>query len=172
MKINLRPENKNDYSAISMINDMAFGQEAEGKLIENLRKNRKFIKDLSLVACMGSEIVGHILFFPIIIKSDNEEFHSLALAPMSVIPELQSLGIGSQLVQKGLAKAKKLGHKSVIVLGHDNFYPKFGFKPASEFNIKAPFEVPDTAFMAIELYSGSLKNTQGTVTYPKEFDNV
>ena len=87
---------------------MAFGQEAEGKLIENLRKNRKFIKELSLVACMGNEIVGHILFFPIFIKSEDAEQESLALAPMSVIPEFQGFGIGSQLVQKGLEKAKKL----------------------------------------------------------------
>lgn len=172
MKINLRPENKNDYSVISMINDMAFGQETEGKLIENLRKNRKFIKELSLVACMGSEIVGHILFFPIIIKSHKDTFQSLALAPMSVIPELQSLGIGSQLVEKGLAKAKKLGYKSVIVLGHDKFYPKFGFKPASTFNIKPPFEVPDHIFMAIELCNNSLKNIEGTVSYPKEFNKL
>ncbi|MPQ48645.1 GNAT family N-acetyltransferase [Marinifilum sp. N1E240] len=172
MKINIRPENKNDYSVITMINDMAFGQEAEGKLVEKLRKNRKFIKELSLVASMGNEVVGHILFFPILIKSNEKEFQSLALAPMSVIPELQSLGIGSQLVEKGLSKAKKLGHQSVIVLGHDKYYPKFGFKPASKFDITAPFEVPDQAFMAIELEKNSLDCVQGCVEYPKEFNDL
>ncbi|WP_321309857.1 N-acetyltransferase [Marinifilum fragile] len=172
MKISIRPENKNDYSTISMVNDMAFGQEAEGILIEKLRKNKKFIKDLSLVACMGNEIIGHILFFPITIKGNKQEFNTLALAPMSVIPELQGLGIGSQLVEKGIAKAKNLGHKSIIVLGHENYYPKFGFKPAATFNIIAPFDVPENAFMALEIVKDALSTVEGTVEYPKEFDEV
>lgn len=172
MKIQIRPESKNDYQTISMINDLAFGQEAEGILVENLRKNNKFIKELSLVACLGNEIVGHILFFPVSIKSPNAEFETLALAPMSVIPELQGLGIGSQLVQKGLERAKKMGKTSVIVLGHETYYPKFGFKPATEFNISAPFEVPENVFMALEIIEGSLKEIQGCVEYPKEFNDL
>ncbi|MCT4601726.1 MAG: N-acetyltransferase [Marinifilum sp.] len=172
MKVSIRPENKSDYSTISMVNDMAFGQEAEGILIEKLRKNKKFIKELSLVACMGNEIVGHILFFPICIKNKNIEYNALALAPMSVIPELQGLGIGSRLVEKGLAKAKKLGHKSVIVLGHEKYYPKFGFKPTSKYNIKAPFDVNENAFMALELSKDALSHVEGTVEYPKEFSEI
>lgn len=172
MKISIRPENKNDYSTISMVNDMAFGQETEGKLVEKLRKNKKFIKDLSLVACMGNEIVGHILFFPIVIKNDKEDFNTLALAPMSVIPELQGLGIGGQLIKKGINKAKKLGHTSLIVLGHEDFYSRFGFKPAKEYNIIAPFEVPENSFQAMELVKDTLSKANGTVEYPKEFDEA
>ena len=172
MKVSIRSENKNDYSTISMVNDMAFGQENEGVLVEKLRKNKSFTKDLSLVACLGNEIVGHILFFPVSIKNKEEAFSTLALAPMSVIPELQGLGIGSQLVEKGLTKAKKLGHKSVIVLGHEEYYPKFGFKPAGTFNIKAPFDVPKNVFMALELVKDSLSTIEGTVEYPKEFSEV
>lgn len=172
MKIQIRPENKNDYKIISMVNDMAFGQENEGILIEKLRKNRKFIKELSLVASMGNEIIGHILFFPIKINSEKESFESLALAPMSVIPELQGLGIGSQLVEKGIAKAKKLGHQSIIVLGHEKYYPKFGFKAASEFNISPPFDVPDQVFMAKEIMPDALKDIAGCVEYPKEFKDL
>ncbi len=155
-----------------MINDMAFGQEAEGILVEKLRKNKKFIKDLSLVACMGNEIVGHILFFPIEIKSEDSNFESLALAPMSVIPELQGLGIGSQLIENGLAKAKKMGYKSVIVLGHAEFYTKFNFAPASNFKISCPFEAPDEVFMALELEKDSLASVSGFVEYPKEFNHL
>ena len=172
MNIQIRPEHKNDLSVISMINDMAFGQENEGNLVVKLRKNRNFIKDLSLVACMGNEIIGHILFSKIIIKNENEEFESLALAPMSVIPELQGLGIGSELIKKGLQKATKLGYESVIVLGHENYYPKFKFTPASQFQITCPFEVPDANFMAIELQKGSLENVSGCVEYPNEFNVV
>lgn len=172
MKIQIRPESKGDYKQISLINDMAFGQEEEGKLVDKLRKNRSFRKELSLVACMGSEIIGHILFFPIQINSNSQYTESLALAPMSVLPELQGLEIGSQLVRKGLAKAKKLGYKSVIVLGHEKYYPKFGFEPASKFDITAPFEVPDQCFLAIELEKNSLENTSGCVIYPSEFNDV
>jgi len=172
MNIQIRPEHKNDISAISMINDMAFGQEAEGNLIVKLRKNKNFIKDLSLVACMGNEIIGHILFSKIVIKNDTEEFESLALAPMAVIPEFQGLGIGSQLINKGLQKAIKLGYESVIVLGHENYYTRFNFTPASQFQISCPFEVPDTNFMAIELKKGNLDKVSGCVVYPKEFENL
>jgi predicted N-acetyltransferase YhbS len=147
MNIQIRPEHKNDISSISMINDMAFGQETEGDLIVNLRKNRNFIKDLSLVACMGNEIIGHILFSKIIIKNDTEEFESLALAPMAVIPEFQGMGIGSQLLTRGLEKAAKLGFESVIVLGHETYYSRFNFTPASQFHITCPFEVPNAGFM-------------------------
>lgn len=155
-----------------MINDMAFGREDEGKLVEKLRKNKKFSKDLSLVACMGNEIIGHILFFPIQIKSDNKDIESLGLSPMSVIPELQGLGIGSQLIKKGLAKAIKMGYKSVLVLGHDKYYPKFGFSPASKFNITCSFDVPEEVFMALELEKTSLQSVSGCVEYPKEFNDL
>jgi len=172
MNIQIRPEHKNDYSSISMLNDLAFGQEAEGNLIEKLRKNRDFIKELSLVACMGNEVVGHILFTKVRIKNNEEEFHSLALAPMCVLPELQGLGIGSQIIKKALQKAVKLGYESVIVLGHDSYYPRFGFAPASKFQITCPFEAPDSNFMALELKKGSLDQVSGCVEYPKEFNDV
>ncbi|WP_372752026.1 GNAT family N-acetyltransferase [Labilibaculum sp.] len=172
MKITIRPENKNDYKNISLINDMAFGQENEGLFVEKIRSNKKFQSNLSLVACMGNEIVGHILFFPIEIISETNQFETLALAPMSVIPELQELGIGSQLVEKGLAKAKKMGYTSVIVLGHAKFYTKFGFTPASQFNISSSFKVPDENFMALELKKEALQKLSGCVSYPKEFDEL
>ena len=172
MNIQIRPENKNDISTISMINDMAFGQEDEGNLIAKLRKKKNFIKELSLVACMGNEIIGHILFSKITIKNDTEEFDSLALAPMSIIPEFQGLGIGSELIKKGLQKATKLGYESVIVLGHENYYPKFKFAPANQFKITCPFQVPDDNFMALELKKGSLDTVFGYVVYPKEFDSL
>lgn len=91
---------------------------------------------------------------------------------MSVLPDFQNKGIGSQLVREGLEAAKKLGHRSVIVLGHDKFYPYFGFITASKFNIKAPFDVADEVFMVIELATDGLKSISGIVEYPKEFNEV
>lgn len=172
MNIKIRSEKKQDYNKITEINNLAFGQKNEGKLIENLRKTDNFITELSLIAENDNEMIGHILFYPVIIKSENTKYKSLALAPMSVIPKYQRKGVGTKLVIEGLNIATKLGYESVIVLGHSEYYPKFGFKPASKWNIKAPFEVPDNVFLALELKANSLKDKSGIVEYPKEFNEV
>jgi len=123
------------------------------------------------VADINNRIVGHILFSKIKIIG-NSIFETLALAPMAVLPEFQKRGIGSNLINRGMEKAKELGFDSVIVLGHKDYYPKFGFKRASKWNIKCCFEVPDEAFMAVELIDGALKGKEGTIKYPDEFMDV
>ena len=100
------------------------------------------------------------------------KFESLALAPIAVRPEFQQKGIGGQLIKSGLNKARELKYKSVIVLGHKHYYPKFGFEPVDKWNIKAPFDVPADFFMGLELVKDGLKGVSGTVRYPKEFDTV
>jgi len=140
-------------------------------LIDKIRAGDSFIPELSLVAELEGEIVGHILFSKIKILG-KDEYESLALGPMAVVPKHQKQGIGGKLITTGLEIAKKLGFESVIVVGHKDYYPKFGFKRASLWGIKCPFEVPDEAFMAIELVENSLKNKAGTVQYPKEFMEV
>jgi putative acetyltransferase len=168
----IRPEIIEDYSSITEVNDLAFGQKNEGQLILRLRKTKKIIPELSLVAEIEGRIVGHILFCPIEIRSEGKVFPSLALAPMAVLPEFQKQGIGSQLVREGLKRARKLGFKSVIVLGHAAYYPRFGFEPAGKWGIRPPFKVPDDVFMALELVKDGLKGIQGTVEYPSEFNDV
>jgi predicted N-acetyltransferase YhbS len=168
----IRAETPNDYLSITQINDAAFGQKNEGLLVENLRKTPAFIPQLSLVAEFRNRLIGHLLFYPIEIKNEQEMFKTLALAPMSVLPEFQKKGIGEKLIRQGLKAAKKLGHKSVIVLGHPEYYPKFGFEPASRWGIKAPFPVEDKYFMAQELSPGALENVHGVVVYHDEFNDV
>lgn len=102
------------------------------------------------------------------IENDENKYDSLALAPVSVLPEYQNKGIGSKLIRESLNIAKELGFKSVIALGHDKYYPRFGFKPASTWGIKASFPVPDEAFMALELEVGGLDGVTETVIYSKE----
>lgn len=170
--ITLRKETKKDYPEISKVNDIAFGRKAESKMIIALRKNKEFISELSIVAEINEQLVGHILFTPVKIEADSESFSTLCLAPMSVLPEYQQKSIGKLLVIQGLQVAKDLGYKSVVVLGHPSFYPKFGFQPASKWEIKSPFPAPDEAFMAIELAPDGLKNVQGKVIFPPEFDNL
>jgi predicted N-acetyltransferase YhbS len=91
---------------------------------------------------------------------------------MAVKPGLQKQGIGGELIKHGLAKARELGHTSVIVVGHEHYYPKFGFVPADRWNIKAPFDVPSNAFMGIELIKDGLKDISGTVEYAPPFNEV
>lgn len=141
----------------------------EHLLVDKLRKSNIFIPELSLVAELDKKIIGHIMFTKLIIENQEKKYDSLALVPVSVLPEYQNQGIGSELIKKGLKLAKELGFKSVIVLGHDKYYPRFGFEPTSKWNIKAPFDVPEEAFMALELEDNSLKETNGIVIYSKEF---
>jgi putative acetyltransferase len=173
MDLKIRKENKDDYRDIFELNKIAFGQENEAKLVCLLRDSEAFVPELSFVATLDNKIVGHILFTKIKIVDDNQiEHDSLALAPMAVKPDIQKNGIGGQLIRAGLDKARELNFKSVIVLGHEHYYPKFGFVPTNKWNIKSPFDVPINVFMGLELMEGGLKNVSGTVKYPKEFDTV
>ncbi len=172
--LTIRQETPDDFKEVFEVNHIAFGQDNEAKLVDALRKNLTvFVPELSIVATENKKIVGHILFTKINIKDDKGNINeSLGLAPMAVKPELQKSGIGGQLILKGFEVAKELGFKSVIVLGHEHYYPKFGFQPADKWQIKAPFDVPSKVFMAIELATDGLKNISGTVVYPKEFETV
>lgn len=173
MMVEVRPETTADIREIHQVNVLAFGQENEAELVDALRKSNSFVPELSLVAVKRRSIIGHILFTRIkIIDFSGNAFNSLALAPMSVRPGMQRKGIGSQLITSGLKKAKQLRFSSVIVLGHEHYYPRFGFLPANKWNIKAPFDVPSNVFMALELIHGILENVSGTVKYSKEFEGM
>lgn len=172
--INIRVEQELDYKIVEDVIENAFlnaelTDNQEHNLVNRLRKSSEFIPELSLVAEIDNKIVGHILFTKINIESNKESFESLALAPLSVLLDYQNKGIGKALMNYGLEVAKNLGYESVVVLGHENYYPKFGFKKASEFDIKPPFEVPDEAFMALELNENGLKNVSGVVKYSNAF---
>lgn len=168
MNISVRQEKKKDYEEIYEVNKLAFGQENESRLVERIRKGDSFIPELSLVAEASGRVVGHILFSEIKI-SGSSIFNTLILAPIAVIPELQRQGIGTELMKRGRKLASELGYDSIIVVGHKEYYPRFGFKKASSWNIKFPFEVPDEAFMAIELVGDALEGKSGTIIYPDEF---
>lgn len=169
MDIIIRNERKNDYDEIRKINDLAFGQENEGKMIESLRKTSDYNDSLSLVAEIKDKIVGHILFYPIEIKNEKGGYTVLSLAPMAVHPEYQNKGIGIKLVKRGLEIAKEINFDVVIVVGHPKYYPRFGFKPASNWEIQLPFDVPNDVFLALELKYNALNNCRGKVEYPKEY---
>jgi putative acetyltransferase len=170
----IRQENPGDYSGIRETNVMAFDKgENEAQLVELIRNSEQFIPDLSLVAVKDDgEVIGHILFSIINLITKHGTVYTLGLAPMAVKPDYQNSGIGSALVNEGLRVCKALGYKHVFVLGHPNFYPRFGFSPASHFGIESPFPVPDEVFMALEIKKGSLSELQGKIEYPPAFNAV
>ena len=170
--ITIRPERPVDHSAIYEVNRLAFGRENEARLVDALRLSDGFLPELSLVACSADVIIGHILFTRITIDSPNRSAPALALAPMAVLPAHRRQGIGSMLVREGLEQCRRLGHGIVVVLGHAEYYPRFGFVPARPRRILAPFPAPDEVFMVLELTTGALQGVAGTVHYPPEFDAV
>jgi putative acetyltransferase len=170
LRLVIRPEQARDIEQIYQVNELAFAAEFESKLIEKLRQSSSFMPSLSLVAILDEQVAGHILFSKIsIVSSAGTRVETLALAPIAVHPQMQRKGIGGQLIQQGLAEAQNLGFRSVIVLGHEHYYPKFGFRPAEQWQIEAPFEVPPAAFMAMELVPNGLANVSGIVEYPEAF---
>ncbi|HVI43785.1 MAG TPA: N-acetyltransferase [Chitinophaga sp.] len=168
--ITIQQETENDRQAVFTVNQRAFQRDEEALLVDRLRTSEAFIPQLSLVSRVDNKVAGHILFTEIGIRQpDGNISQALALAPMAVLPEYQSKGIGGQLIRHGLEVARSLGYKAVIVLGHEHYYPRFGFVPAAKWNITAPFPVPSANFLALELVPDALGNVAGEVIYAPEF---
>jgi putative acetyltransferase len=165
--IEIRPETPDDAAAIRHVNEEAFGQIQEAEIVEELRSRGALT--ISLVAVQPDEIVGHIAFSPISIESEHSSFKAISLAPMSILPAYQRKVIGSQLVLAGLEECRQIGHELVVVLGHPAYYPRFGFIPASTYGIKSEYDVPDEAFMVLELRQGAFSGRSGIVKYQPEF---
>lgn len=174
--VHIRKETPEDYQWVVQLTErafknMPFSDGNEGKLVAKLRQAPTFIGRLSLVAEIKGLVVGHILFIPIRIENGSQQFESLALATVSVLPEFQDQGIGSRLILTGHLIARDLAFESIIVLGHPEYYSRFGYLPVSHWNIKAPFDLPsDDVFNALELTEGVLAGVSGTVIYPSEFE--
>jgi putative acetyltransferase len=166
----IRPEQPGDARAIADINDRAFGGADESKLVESIRRSGYPV--ISLVAEIDGLPAGHILFSPVTVDVPDPPVAALGLAPMAVLPDYQRQGIGSKLVEAGLNECRRRGCEVVIVLGHTDYYPRFGFRPARLLGLHT--EYPDTgdAFMAIELKAGVLAGRTGLARYLPEFGAV
>lgn len=170
MGVAIRQEKIEDVQEVYHVVQKAFedadhSDHDEHQLVNRLRKSTKFIPELSLVAEYEGRIVGHILFTEIHVGDRI----LVALAPVAVLPEMQSKGIGKKLITEGHQIAARLGYTGSVVLGHEKYYPKFGYKKASLYGIEAPFDVPENSFMAVELTDGGLSGVHGVVEYAKEF---
>ncbi len=167
--MNIRQETTADYVSVYNVVRTAFAaaEQSDGHeqdLVTALRKSESFIPELSLVATAHGKITGHILFTKAVIGRRTE----LALAPLSVLPAYQNQGIGLMLMTEGHRIARKLGYDYSVVLGHAQYYPKAGYRPASLYGIKAPFAVPDENFMALKL-NPSAEPLAGTIAYDPAF---
>ena len=162
----IRREQVGDIAAVRRVNEAAFPTSLEANLVDRVRAEaRQFI---SVVADENHLVVGHILFSPVMLSTDTS-LQIMGLGPMAVAPDFQRRGIGSSLVHAGLDECRLKGAVAVVVLGHPQYYPRFGFKPASAFGLTCEFGVPDEVFMALELMPGTLEGKRGTVRYHTAF---
>ena len=166
----IREELPDDIGAIHALNEQVFGQPNEAELVDALRENAALT--ISLVAVQDGWLVGHIGFSPVAIEPGAPDRKALGLAPMAVLSEFQNKGIGSKLVQAGLEECRKIGTDIVVVLGHPEYYPRFGFVPSQPHGITWEHDVPAEAFMVKELRGGALANIRGMVKFRPEFDAV
>jgi putative acetyltransferase len=168
MPLTIRLEKAADFPAISHVNRLAFGRDDEAGLVERLREGGW--ARISIVAEIDNHVVGHLLFSDLSIVTAHGQTRALALAPLAVLPDYQSQGIGSELVRRGLELCRAEGHAIVIVLGHPHYYPRFGFSPELALRLESPYAGP--SFMALELIPGALAGITGRVEYPPPFGEV
>lgn len=168
--INIRRETVPDYPVIAQVNTLAFGQDSEAKLIEQIRNSDRYIPELSLVAEIETIVVGHILFSYIDLVNE-ETLKVLGLAPLAVHPQFQRQGIGSALIKAGLEIAEANKEAVVIVLGHPEFYSRFGFQTSVIYGIESPFPVPEEFFMVKPLQNYR-ERYKGKVIYSSAFNEV
>ena len=170
MAVTIRTERAGDEDGVRRVNEAAFGRPGEAALVDALRAAGEVIA--SLVAEDEEGIVGHILFSPATLTADGAATAVAALGPMAVLPERQGQGAGGALVRAGLAACRAAGYDLCIVLGHAEYYPRFGFRPSAPFGIRWERDVPAEVFMVAELAPGALAGRRGIVRYRPEFDEV
>ena len=166
----IREEIPSDINKIWKLNSEVFDTDAEANLVDELRSSGCLY--LSLVAELENNIIGHILFTPVVLTNFENDLRIMGLAPMAVEKKYQNKGIGTGLVNVGLEHCRNQQVNAVVVLGHPDYYPKFGFVPSVEYGIHSEYEVPEEVFMVLELTSGSLKNRKGTIKYHEAFNSV
>ena len=164
----IRPETGADLAAVGEVNRLAFGREAEARLVDDLRDGG--YARLSLVAQEEGRIVGHVMFSEAVIRTGGGEVGALALGPVGVIPERQGRGVGSALVREGLDRCVREGHRIVVLLGHPGYYPRFGFSAERAINLSSPYS--GDAFMALELAPGALSGVVGEFEFTPPFGAV
>jgi putative acetyltransferase len=166
-EITVCPERPEDIPSIHQVNALAFGRGAEAHIVDTLRERGAL--PVSLVAVLGGRVVGHIAFSPAEVEGEGSGFPVACLGPISVLPEHQRTGIGSKLMRAGLEECRRLGHEIIVLVGHADYYPRFGFVQALPLGLVCEYEAPTEAWMVLELAPGALVGRRGTVKFRPEF---
>lgn len=164
--VRIRTEAPGDRDAVRSVNIAAFETPAEAGLVDVLRREARPL--VSLVAEDEGSVVGHILFTPVTLSTDAQ-LPLMGLAPMAVVPARQRQGVGSALVTEGIERCRQLGAAAIVVLGHAEYYPRFGFVPSARFAITSEYDVPPEVFMIRVLRDGALDRRAGTIRYHAAF---
>lgn len=167
----IREETAQDLAGITRVNELAFDRSGEARAVIDLRVRGAIT--LSLVAIIAEQVVGHLLFSPVNIRSaaGNSDARVVGLGPLAVLPAYQSRGIGSKLCSAGLEECAQRGFAAVFVLGHPAYYPRFGFKPAGQLGFTCQWDVPEEAFM-VKIFERRALAGGGVVYYAPEFNGL
>jgi putative acetyltransferase len=157
-----------DEAAIFRVHEAAFGRPGEAELAAKLGK-RAAAECVSLVACEGDAVIGHVLFSPVSVDGRSFAVSPMGLGPVGVLPARQKTGAGKLLCRAGIEACRARGVPFLVVLGHVTYYPRFGFVPAVRFGLRFADVPPHDSFMAIELAPGALADASGRVRYAPEF---
>lgn len=170
VKIRIREEAEDDPQYIRAIHIEAFGQTNEGNLVDELRSDKAVTA--SLVAELKGRLIGHILFSLMTINRDDKTERIAGIGPMAVRPPHQKKGVGTHLVKEGIAECRRQRIELVCVLGHPEFYARFGFEPAHQYNLSCEFEAPPEVFRVLFLKDSARSKYQGRLHYHPEFKKV
>lgn len=166
----IRPERPSDVAQVRDVNTAAFGQPQEAELVDQLRRN--CADAISLVAD-DHGIVGHLMFTPVSLKSGDRKILGMGLAPMAVRPERQRQGVGSALVRHGLEMQRQRGCPFVVVVGHPEYYPRFGFERALLHGIRSQWDgVAEDAWMVAIIDRQAMAGVSGVASYRDEFNEL
>jgi len=166
-EITIRNEAPADHARVEAVEEAAFGRPGEAALVAALRASAR--PQLSLVAELDGEVVGHVFFSPVRIEGTGAPPPAAGLAPLAVAPEWQRRGAGSALVRAGLEACEGLGWRTVFLLGDPAYYGRFGFTLAAPRGLHYESEFFDSAFQCIELRRGALSDCTGYVRYQEAF---
>jgi len=170
VEASIRPEQIGDAAAVDTLLRCAFGRAAEAELVARLR--REAPGSLALVAERAGSIAGHILFSAVTIEGRERSWPAVGLGPMAVEPDDQRRGIGSALVRAGLDACAARGEGLVFVLGHPDYYPRFGFRLAARLGLRYGDGVFDGVFFLAELQPDAAAGRMGQVHYHPAFEGV